>query len=373
VKARVDQKALAEAARWSSRHLDQKPAMPVLACLLLEADGTALTVSGFDHDTSTRTVLDADVLEPGSALVSGRMLADVTAALSTGPVDVVGDDQQLTVTTPGTRFGLPVAERRDYPSLPTAPAVTGTVDGAVFADAVAAVVPAVMPQKDAVGPVAGMGGIRVTAAGEQLKVAATNRYLIVERTIGWEPAGQADGVMLLPEPVLAAAARGFAGSNRLGLAFPQQGGVAGLCDTDSTLTARLLDADYPDLDRFHLSTDTSTGYLDVDPGALAAAAKRMSLVNEAGRPVRLTVGGQQLQVAAGHDGRSGTTVLDAECVGDTDGFQIAFNPAFLAAAMGPVQGTARIWVWTRIKPVLIQAADADPNYWAVLMPIRLPD
>ena len=64
---------------------------PVLAGLLLSVDDDALTISGFDLEASTRINLDVNVGTAGQALVSGRLLAEITRSLPPHPVDVALD------------------------------------------------------------------------------------------------------------------------------------------------------------------------------------------------------------------------------------------------------------------------------------------
>lgn len=374
MKLLIDQKALAEAARWTSRHLPQKAIMPALACLVVEAseDGT-VTVSGFDLDTSTRVVLDADVLEPGTTLVSGRLLADVTAVLEPGPVEFVADDTVALVATPGTRFTLPVMEVRDYPALPATPTVSGHVTGPLFAGAVGHAVGATTPPKDAVGNMEGFAGVRVTAAGERLIVEATDRYRFMTFNLPWTPHGQTDGRMLIPAQALGPAAKALGEGDELQLAFPAGSDtVAGLQGAGRSFTTRTLAANFPDIDKIRPKTETATGFLEFEPGALAAAAKKAALVNDANHPVRVTVHHGHATVTGGTSGPTGSTDLDVHADGIDDGFAIAFNPGFLASVLAPIDGTARMWLWTKTKPVLIQPADLDGGYWAALMPVRLP-
>lgn len=370
----IDQKALAEAARWTSRHLPQKAIMPALACLLLEAkdDGT-VTVSGFDLDTSTRAVLDADVLEAGTTLVSGRLLADVTAALDPGPVEFVADDTVALVATPCTRFSLPVMELRDYPALPATPAASGHVNGPLFAAAVAHAVGATTPLKDAVGNMEGFSGVRLTATGERLVIEATDRYRFMGFTLPWSPAGPVEGRMLIPAQAIGSAAKVLGEGDEVRLAFPAgTETTAGMQGAGREFTTRTLAAGFPDIDKIKPNPSTATGYLEFEPGALAAAAKKAALVNDANHPVRVTVHHGHATVTGGTSGPTGSTDLDVDADGIDEGFSLAFNPAFLASVLAPIEGTARMWLWTKTKPVLIQPADLDGSYWAAVMPVRLP-
>ena len=95
MKFRVERDVLADAAAWVARSLPTRPPVPVLGGVLLERPagptGDRLTVSGFDYEISARVELDATIGDPGRALVSGRLLADITRALPPKPVDVAVD------------------------------------------------------------------------------------------------------------------------------------------------------------------------------------------------------------------------------------------------------------------------------------------
>ena len=78
MKFRVERDAMADAVSWAARSLSTRPTVPVLAGLLLSVDNDSLSVSGFDLEASTEVDLPVAAAEPGQALVSGRLLADIT-------------------------------------------------------------------------------------------------------------------------------------------------------------------------------------------------------------------------------------------------------------------------------------------------------
>ena len=96
---------------------------------------------------------DAD----GAALVSGRLLAEITKALPAKPVDIAAVGAHLELVCGSARFTLPTMPVEDYPSLPEMPESAGTVDAAAFAAAVAQV--AVAAGRDETLPM--MTGVRM--------------------------------------------------------------------------------------------------------------------------------------------------------------------------------------------------------------------
>lgn len=375
MKLRIDQKQLADAARRAFRRLPTNPLQPVLGGLLLETDGDSVTLSGFDYETSTRAALAADVLEPGHVLVSGRLLADVTAAMPAGPVDVVVDGQELALTAPGTSFTLPTMPRSEYPELPKPPAAAGTVNGDGLAAAVVHAAGVVMPDKEATGNLEGFRGVHLASAGDKLMVSASDRYRIVRHTLPWQPDGDTSGDLLIPGADFAATARDLA-EQKVRVSFTGPGGgVAALAGDTLTVTGRTVAAPFPDIDGFFPEPAKAVGWMRVDSAELLDAVKRAALVNDKDvLPVTLTFDRGHVTVSGGSEGSAGASRVDVEAA-DLDGFTAGYRPGFLGSLLAPIDGLVQVWFTTPKRPVLIQPVDDDgaatATYRAVCMPVRL--
>ena len=149
MKFRLQRQEFAEAVAWTARSIPTRLPVPVLAGLLLQARDGQLQLSGFDYEVSTRCDLDIQLFEEGSAVVAGRLLAEITKALPAKPVDVelVGDSVELTCG--GAQFTLPTLPLEDYPRLPPMPELAGTIKAAEFATAVNRVTHRRRPGRDA--------------------------------------------------------------------------------------------------------------------------------------------------------------------------------------------------------------------------------
>ncbi|MFE9003169.1 DNA polymerase III subunit beta [Streptomyces sp. NPDC007875] len=372
MKINVEQRALADATRWASRYIADKPTVPILSGLLLNAADDTLTISGFDYDTSGKATLAANTPSTGSIVAPGRLLADVTATLPDSMVELAADDDVLTVTAPGNQFTLPLLPANEYPALPKAPAATGTADAAEFAAAVKDVATAAMASKDAVGQVEGMGGIRVRAQGERLELAATDRYRIAVRTLPWQPTRPADDTMLITAPILADIAKSFS-SGDVSIGFPQPGGgMAGLATTDRTVAVRTRVGGFPPVENVAPKAEQASGYAEFNPAELAAAARRVAIVRDKNKRVRVTLRDGHAEIAARGDGPAATTTVEADIADMEDGFSIAFDAEYLTTLLAPMVDRVRIWLYTHTKPVLIEPLDETP-YRAVLMPVRIND
>ena len=102
----VDHADLA-AVSYAAQSLPARPPVPVLAGLLLDAAEDTLRISGFDYETSTDHTVASTVAEPGRALVSGRLLADIAARVR-GVVQFELAGPRLILLAGSACFTLPV-------------------------------------------------------------------------------------------------------------------------------------------------------------------------------------------------------------------------------------------------------------------------
>src|SRR6478752_3989196 len=172
MKFRVERDALADAVAWTAKSLPSRPSVPVLAGVLLRVSGARLTVSGFDYEVSSQVSTDVQSDADGAALVSGRLLAEITKALPAKPVEVAAVGSHLELICASARFTLPTMPVEDYPTLPTMPETAGVVEGHTFALAVAQA--AIAAGRDETIPM--LTGVRMELDGSTLSLLATDRY-----------------------------------------------------------------------------------------------------------------------------------------------------------------------------------------------------
>ena len=377
MKFRVERDALADAVAWAARSLSSRPTMPVLAGLLLTIADEKLSISGFDLEASTEVDLEVSAGEDGQALVSGRLLADITKSLPPHPVDVAVDGSRLTIVCGSARFTLPTMPVEDYPRLPSMPTTAGTVASDEFATAVAQV--AIAAGRDDTLPM--LTGVRLEIDGTRMTLAATDRYRLAVRELEWKPENpSADAVqVLVPARTLAEAARSLSHSDTMTIALSAGAsgeGIIGFTGTtngrSSRATTRLLDATFPAYRSLLPSEWSSSAEITVPP--LVEAVKRVALVADRNTPVRLEFGDQALALSAGgeDEGRAEETL---EVSYDGEPITTAFNPQFLLDGLGAVTSSAARLLFTSANKPVVLRPDSDSGtgeYTYVMMPVRLP-
>lgn len=383
MKFRVDHHTLAEAVGWAARTLPTRPALPVLAGMLVEASEDGLTLAGFDYEVSARARAEAAVTEPGRVLVPGRLLAEIVRSLPPQPVEISTSGAEVVVSCGSAEFGLRTMPVEDYPTLPEPPALAGTVDGDAFATAISQVV--VAASRDDTLPM--LTGVRVDIDGDTIRLACTDRYRIAARELTWSPSTpDFTAAAVVPARTLADAAKSLKSGTEVAISMGGAGDtLIGVAGGGRSMTTRLLDDQFIDY-RSRFAGDWSSR-AEVPTGPFVEAIKRVALVTERNTPIRLafTRGDVRIRAASGDAARASEN-LPAELAGDD--VDIAFNPQFLLDGLaGVTTGMARLDCNGPTKPALLTAGppqekpsddaeskdqgEVDPHYRYLLMPVRL--
>ena len=117
MKIQIERDVLAEAVAWTARALPARPTVPVLAGMRLHA-GSEFTLSSFDYDVSAEARIPVTAEEEGSALVSGRLLAEISRSLPSRPVQISSDGARAVLTCGSSTFTLLTMPEDEYPALP---------------------------------------------------------------------------------------------------------------------------------------------------------------------------------------------------------------------------------------------------------------
>ena len=415
----VERDALAEAVAWVARSLPSRPVLPILSGLLLQAAPDGLTLSCFDYEVSARIQIDAEVAEPGTALVPGRLLAEITRSLPGHPVEV-DDADDVTLTCGPASFSLVTLPLGEYPRLPELPRLAGTVDGGVLATAIGQVTLAA--SRDDTLPV--ITGVNVEINGDVITLVATDRYRLAIRELGWNPARpDASSTLLVPAKTLADAARMMApgipvrimtrGTDRAGArsgprtqrdeadpagSLRAADAMIGFESGGRRLTTRLIAGEYI---KYTSKFPADFGSCaDMPAARLAEAVRRVALVAERGSSVRLSFEPGTVTIEAGTKGQArARESVAAEFSGEESA--IAFSPQYLldglagaltAAAVSLAaaqdardperegsspqdEGRIRLQFTSPTKPALITGSpkagdESAPDYRYLVVPLR---
>ncbi len=385
MKIRLERDVLAEAVHWAARSLPVRPSVPILAGLLVRATADEVTFSSFDYETSAQISVKAQVADEGQALISGRLLADISRSLPAKPVDISADDVRMELVCGSARFTLQTLPVADYPSLPSMPEATGTVPSESFAQAVAQVV--VAAGRDELLPV--FTGVRVEIEGDLISLLATDRYRMALKELHWAPGStQISATALVPAKVLNDTARSMTAGQDISLSLASAGSGDGIIGFEGhgaagerQTTTRLLDGEFPKVR--HIMNTAALMNVRVNTAETIAAAKRVALVAERNTSLRMLIGDGviTLEAATGDQAQASESIeatVDQPGGGDPVVTAAGFNPTYLLDALGAFDTPYVNFGFTApSKPCQLTGLpdlDGEPltDYRHVIMLMRLP-
>ena len=184
MKVTIEQSKLVDVINWVSRSLSSRPIQTALLGIVLEADQNKIYLSSTDHETASRANVEADVATPGKVLVPGKLLADIARSLPNKPVTIQLDGTRVLVNAGTAKFTLPILPINEYPNLPDMPEVLGSLDTETFSHAISQVGTAAGKDESLLS----LTGIHIEVKGDNITMAATDRYRLAVRELNFNPA-----------------------------------------------------------------------------------------------------------------------------------------------------------------------------------------
>jgi len=357
VKFQVNRDVFSEAVSFVVKLLPQRNPQPILAGVLIEASDAGLSLSAFDYEASARTTIEATVDEPGTILVHGRLLNEISSRLPNAPIQIAVDDDGILLTCGSARFTLASMPVQEYPAIPEVSGDSGVVPAEDFATAIAQV--AFAASRDDVTPV--LTGVQLEVAGTQLSLVATDRYRVALRDIPFDSGVAADDettTALVPARTLTEVGKTFAHSGDITVSFSGSGDreIIAFTAGNKTVTSLLIKGNFPPVRR--LFPEQTEHHAVVNTGELIEAVRRVALVLDRSAPLRFTFGADGVSMdASGTEQARATESVDATLTGDE--VTIGLNPQYLLEALSALKSEfARITFTSsenanKLSPILI--------------------
>lgn len=373
MKFQVDRDLMADAVTWASRTLPSKSTQPLLTGLHLVAEKSTLTLSGSDADVSGQATLQADVEQPGTVLVPGRLLADITRSLPNSKIQFNLNNNRIDITCGRSSFTIPTMPVNEYPPLPVMPEITGTISGDEIANAIAQV--ATAASRDETLPA--FTGIKIDVEGSLITMAATDRYRLAVREVNWNPVSTSISThTLIPARFLYEATKSLATNKIVSLAFAAGNeGLFGISGDNRQTTSRILAADFPPYRT--LLPNESTTIAQVKTSEIIDSVKRVALVLDREAPIKITFAANEAIIhGGGGSGELAAAQEAIEAVTTGEEISIAFNHQFLLDGLHAIDApVANLAMTTPIRPAVITGAKeigsaSDDSFKYLLMPIR---
>jgi DNA polymerase-3 subunit beta len=329
----------------------------------MEVDGDTLTVTGTDLELTIRLSVDVGGERNGAAVVPARLVGDIVKALPAGAVHVELGDDEMSISAGRSQFSVRPLSLDDYPSQAEPSADAVTLPAEAMADALRQVVRAASTDDAR----AVLTGVLLASDEDGLRMVATDSYRLAVRDLpdtGVLASGQK---VLIPGRALSELQRLLGDVEELQVRLGDREATFEAGGT--RLSTRLIEGEFPNYR--NLLPSSYPNLLTVGKAAMLEAIRRVKILAQDSTPVRLTLGGDTVQLTAITQD-VGNAVEEIDASYDGTEMTVAFNPDYLASGIDAIDSDdVTLATMDPMKPAVLRGVGRD-DYLYLLMPVRVP-
>jgi len=362
-----------------------KPALPVLANILLVAEEKTLSLAATDLDLSIRTHIPASIQETGNITVPARTFADIAREWPEAEltIEVAGDRLRLSGALGTTESGegaysLSGMPADEFPGLPTS--LSGlaidfsrvdALDFQILSEMINKTVFAV--SRDDTRPV--LNGVfwRVDTQGLEMVATDGSRLASYRRNhdLGDQIGAEAKAEVIVPPQAFTQVVKLFGGQHELKQVTLGETQV--FFDLgDTYLLSRLIEGPY--VDYAQVIPRENDKRLRISNELLLPAVRRVSILSSSyTRQVRLKLNGNRLELSAASPEIGGEAREVIPAVYDQEEMDIGYNAQYLIEILRKMDVQEVIFDLSNpVTAAILRPADQaeGEDYFCLLMPLR---
>ncbi len=242
----VSQENLNKGLSLVNKAVSQKPTLPVLSNILIEARKEGLYLSSTNLETSITAYIPAKVSEVGNTTVPAKIFSDFINALPPLPIEVTLKDETLEVEAEQFHASLATISASEFPEIPKPE--TGeilTIDSSEFAQNLNKVVFAA--SADEGRPV--LNGVLFSQKPDKLILVATDGYRLSKNTFKFKSKATTQEFILPARTLLEVARIAENEEGDISLFLDESKNQTIFKSTNVVVSCRLIDGSYPEYER----------------------------------------------------------------------------------------------------------------------------
>lgn len=350
--------------------VSQKPAIPILGNLLIEASRGRVTVTATDLTVSVRSSIDADVVKEGAITLPARRLAQLLREISSMSMTMTVHQEIAEIQAGASLFRLHGMKKNDFPAFPD------TTQGAQFLMEQAALKDALFRTAFAVSREDNryvLTGVLMEVEGEEATFLGTDgKRLARSKMVLGTPLQK--GSYIIPIKAVEEMLKHLGDEGEINLFL--MGDKIGMKTEDTVLFTKLLSGEYPDISR--VIPEKPDKLVSLHREEMTSLLRQVSLfTSENNQSVRFSFSPGELKLTINtQEIGEGKVSMPVNYQGES--MDIAFNPNYFLDILKHTRGeTVLLGVTDSYNPGLIMEEkenslppkEATPLY--VLMPMRL--
>ena len=298
--------------------------LPILDNFLFELDGTKLTVSASDLETTMSSVLDVESDNEGSVAIPARLLLDTLKTFPEQPLTfVIEENNTVEISSNHGKYALAYADGNEFPKAVSLEDPSNTkMPGHILATAINKTIFAA--GNDDLRPV--MSGVFFQFSTEGLTFVATDAHKLVKYTRADVQASQVAEFIMPKKPLNLL--KGILGASDEEITIEYNDSNAKFTFENTVLICRLIDGKYPNYEA--VIPKENPNKLTIDRTQFLNSVRRVSIFsNKTTHQIRLKIAGAELNISAEDIDYSNKAEERLTCDYQGDDMQIGFNSRFL--------------------------------------------
>lgn len=344
--------------------ISSKPAIPILANILIEAMDDQVIVSATDLTVSMRCFIEAKVIEEGAIALPGKKFFHLIRELTSPQIKISASTSEIAEITTGTSLfkinGMNKAQFPQLPDLNSAPEVT--LPASVLKEMLSKTAFSAAKEDSRYM----LNGIQCTIGDQKASFIGTDGKRLAKAVTACGAESQVRGQYVIPLKAVEEMIKILEGSD-LSVSLSLAPDKIALETGSQTLITKLLSGQFPDVER--VIPVTLAHQFSIHREELMTLLRQIALfTSESSSSVRFSFETGQLHLAAtsGEIGE-GKVSMPVDFAGSH--FDIAFNPYYLLDILRHTKDeTVRIGLNDSHSPGLITDSS---NALFVIMPMRL--
>ena len=298
--------------------------LPILDNFLFELNGSQLTVSASDLETTMSSTIDVESDNEGSVAIPAKLLLDTLKTFPEQPLTfIIEDNNTIEISSNHGKYALAYANGAEFPKSVELdnPSVT-TLTGDILATAISKTIFAA--GNDDLRPV--MSGVFFQFTTESLTFVATDAHKLVKYTRRDVSANETAEFIMPKKPLNLL--KGILLGTEDDVIIEYNDSNAKFILDNSVLICRLIDGKYPNYEA--VIPKENPNKLSIARHQFLNSVKRVSIFsNKTTHQIRLKIAGAELNISAEDIDYSNKAEERLTCDYQGDDMQIGFNSRFL--------------------------------------------
>jgi DNA polymerase-3 subunit beta len=344
--------------------VEPRQTLPILANVLLQADGDVVHLTATDLEVGARVSVPARVPGKGSVTVSARKLVEIVKELPAAALALkVGENAAVSIRCGGASYKLVGLAPDDFPPVvPASPRAWLTLEAKVLRDMLARTSFAISHDETRYA----LNGILFVVQDKDLRLVATDGHrLAMAKTALADAADAVSGIV--PRKAALEIGRVLGAGEDVQVAITENQFVLQM--PNFVMTARLIEGQFPNYEAVLPKGHPIT--LAVSRSALTSAIRRVAVMaDDRNKPVRFGLTPNALTLAASsHELGEAEEVMEVAYTGGE--VTIAFNSRYFLDGLSPIEDDqAVLELKDALSPGIVRHA-SDDGYRCVIMPMRI--